>query len=191
MLRCAIERCKKKYGSGAIFDRRQTEPIFNFSLRGKHCFPYLQDHGLLADDLRCVELPFFDFVRQLDSTQCYFRIPEYLEPKHRITPLLHLPVILLNHVIQVLAGPDERLNGQDAFGLQFGNGLMRRPTAIECDLLRDLMIADRFLEEAYGGRFISILTQQEIDCLTLLVDRAVEIAPLTLHFDIGFIDSPG
>ena len=24
-----------------IFDRRQTEPIFNFSLRGKHGFPYL------------------------------------------------------------------------------------------------------------------------------------------------------
>jgi hypothetical protein len=28
-----------------IFESRQTEPIFNFSLRGKHCFPYLQDHG--------------------------------------------------------------------------------------------------------------------------------------------------
>jgi hypothetical protein len=100
-------------------------------------------------------------------------------------------VILLNQVIQVLAGPDERSSGQDAFGLQFGDGLMRCPTSIECDLLRDLMIADRFLEEAYGGRFISIPTQQELDCLTLLVNRALEIAPLTLHFNIGFIDSPG
>jgi hypothetical protein len=41
------------------------------------------------------------------------------------------------------------------------------------------------------GRFIPILTQQEIDCLTLSIDRAVEIAPFTLHFDISFIDSPG
>jgi hypothetical protein len=24
-----------------IFESRQTEPIFDFSLRGKHCFPYL------------------------------------------------------------------------------------------------------------------------------------------------------
>ena len=32
---------------------------------------------------------------------------------------------------------------------------------IECDLLRGLMTADRFLEEAYGGRFIPIFTQQE------------------------------
>src|SRR5262245_66650199 len=100
-------------------------------------------------------------------------------------------MVLLNQVIQVLAGPDERLSGQDALGLQFGDGLMGRPTAIECDLLWDLMITDRLLEEAYSGRFISILSQQEIDSLTLFIDRAVEIAPLTLHFDIGFIDSPG
>ncbi len=62
---------------------------------------------------------------------------------------------------------------------------------MECDLLRGLIITDRFLEEAYGGRFIPILTQQEIDCLILFIDRAIEIAPLTLHFDIGFIDSSG
>jgi hypothetical protein len=49
-----------------IFEGRQTEPIFNFSLRGKHRFPYLQDHGPRAGDLRCVELSFFDFVCQLD-----------------------------------------------------------------------------------------------------------------------------
>ena len=100
-------------------------------------------------------------------------------------------MILLNHVIQVLVDPDERLSGQYAFGLQFGYGLMGRLTAVECDLLRDIMIADRFHEEAYGGRLISVLSQQEVYSLTFLIDRAVEIAPLTLHFDIGFIDSPG
>jgi hypothetical protein len=111
-----------------------------FSLRGKHCFPYLQDHGSWTDDLRCVELPFFDFVCQLDSAQCYFRIPECLNPQHRITSLL-------------------------------GDGLMRRPTAVDCDLLRGLIIIDRFLEGAYGGRLISILTQQEIDCPCLSTAR--------------------
>jgi hypothetical protein len=63
-------------------------------------------------------------------------------------------MILLNYVIQVLVGPNERLSGQDAFGLQFGDGLMRCPTAVERDLLRGLIITDRLLEEAYGGRFI-------------------------------------
>ena len=100
-------------------------------------------------------------------------------------------MILLDNVIQVLVGPDERLSGQYAFGFQFGDGLMGRLTAVECDLLRHLVITNRFPEEAYGGRFISILTQQEIDSIALLIDRAVEIAPLTIHFDIGFIDSPG
>ena len=99
-------------------------------------------------------------------------------------------MILFNHVIQVLVGPDERLSGQDAFGLQFGDGLMRRLTAVERDLLRDIMIADRLLEEVYGGRFIPILTEQEIYGLTLLIDRAIEIAPSALHFDLGFIASP-
>ncbi len=41
-----------------------------------------------------------------------------------------LAVILLNHVVQVLIGPDDRLSGQDAFGLQFGDGLMGRLTAV-------------------------------------------------------------
>ena len=100
-------------------------------------------------------------------------------------------MILLNHVIQVLVGADERLSGQYAFGLQFSDGLMGRLTAVERDLLRGLVITDRFLEEAYGGRLISVLSQQEVYSLTFLIDRAVEIAPLTLHFDIGFIDSPG
>jgi hypothetical protein len=68
----------------------------------------MQDHGSRAGDLRCVELSFFNFVRQLDPAQRYFRIPERLKPQHRITSLRRLPVILLNQVIQVLVGPDER-----------------------------------------------------------------------------------
>jgi len=34
-------------------------------------------------------------------------------------------------------------------------------------------------------------SEQEICGLTLLIERAVEMAPLALHFDIGLIDSPG
>jgi hypothetical protein len=51
-------------------------------------------------------------------------------------------VILLNQVIQILVGLDERMSGQDDFGLQFSNGLMGRPTAVECDLLRGLISRD-------------------------------------------------
>ena len=68
-------------------------------------------------------------------------------------------MILLNHVIQVLVGADERLSGQYAFGLQFSDGLMGSLTAVERDLLRGLVITDRFFEEAYSGRFIPVFTQ--------------------------------
>jgi hypothetical protein len=120
----------------AQFSKEGRLSLFQLLLTRQALLPIPAGSWLLDRRLRCVELPFFDFVCQLDSAQCHFRIPKYLEPQHRVTPLLHLPVILLNHVIQVLAGPDERLSGQDAFGLQFGDGLMRRPTAVECDLLR-------------------------------------------------------
>jgi hypothetical protein len=112
-----------------FFGKRQTEPIFNFSLCDKRCFPYMEDHGPWAGDLRCIELSFYDFVRQLDFAQRYLRIPERLNPQHRITSLRRLPVILLNQVIQVLVGPDERLSGQGALSFQFGDGLMGRPAA--------------------------------------------------------------
>ncbi len=39
-------------GSGAIFREKADWAYFNFSLRGKHCFPYLQDHGPWTGDLR-------------------------------------------------------------------------------------------------------------------------------------------
>jgi len=87
-------------------------------------------------------------------------------------------MILLNQVIQVLVGPDERLSGQSSFGFQFGNSAVRGFITVECDLLRRLMITDRFPEEANGSRFIAMLTQQEIDCPAPLIDRTVEIAPL-------------
>jgi hypothetical protein len=85
-------------------------------------------------------------------------------------------VILLKQVIQVFIDLDESLSKRYAFRLQLGDGLMGRLTAVERDLLRDIVIADCFLKEAYGGRFIPILTQQEIVCLALLVDRAVSNA---------------
>src|SRR5262245_45523540 len=64
----------------------------------------------------------------------WFSFPLYMLPE-KDADVLHLSVILLNQVVQVLVGPDEGLSGQYAFGLQFGDGLMRRPTAVERDLL--------------------------------------------------------
>src|SRR5215475_1491984 len=54
----------------------------------------------------------------------------------------------INQVVQVLIGPDERLSGQDALGLQFGDGLMGRLTKTAFEerghLTRELDHADDY-----------------------------------------------
>jgi hypothetical protein len=141
--RCAASRCfplanlcQCLFLVLAQFSKEGRLSLFQLLLTRQALLPIHVESWPPGGRLRYVELPFFDFVCQLNSAQRYLRIPGCLKPQHRITSLLHLPAILFNYVIQVLVGPDERLGGQDAFGLQFGDGLMRRPTAVECDLLR-------------------------------------------------------
>jgi hypothetical protein len=80
--------------------------------------------------IRCIELPLFNFVCQLNSAQRYLRIPKCLKPQHRITSLLHLPVTLFNYVIQVLVDTDERLSGQDALDPSQNGGMYDRDAAL-------------------------------------------------------------
>jgi len=49
---------------------------------------------------------FLDFLRQLNAADGNGRRLESLEPEHRPDPLLDPAVVLLNQVIQILAGPD-------------------------------------------------------------------------------------
>jgi len=46
-------------------------------------------------------------------------------------------------------------------------------------------------EEAFGGPRVSFCAQHEVNRLTSGIDRAVEVAPLTFDFDVGFIGSVG
>ena len=55
-------------------------------------------------ELACLELPFLDLLRQLDSADRDHRIFESFEPEHRADPVFHAPMILFDQVIQVLAG---------------------------------------------------------------------------------------
>jgi hypothetical protein len=142
-----------------LFERRQTEPILTSpyaASAASHICRIMATGPVISDVSNCPLLILFANSIPINVTSA---TTERLEPQHRITSLRRLPMILLNHVIQVLVGPDERLSGQYAFGLQFGDGLMRRLTAVECDLLRDLMTADRFFEEAHGGRNYRVCTR--------------------------------
>ncbi len=46
------------------------------------------------------------------------------------------------------------------------------------------------LQNAYGGLSIACGREEQVDSLSLLIDRSVIVCPLAVHFDIGFIHSP-
>jgi hypothetical protein len=92
---------------------------------------------------------------------------------------------MLNHVIQVL-GPaypalkhwakvSRRSRGEE---WRLSQKKKCPDISIECDILRDLMTADRFLEEAYGDRLIPILTQQEF---AILYEDRLPLEALSHH----------
>ena len=50
---------------------------------------------------------------------------------------------------------------------------------------------ERPSEERLGRGDVPLGAQQEIDDLSLFVDRTIEIGPATFDFDVSFVDAPG
>ena len=124
-----------------FFDRRQTKPLSTS--------PYAVSTGFMpagslspwAGDLRCVELSFFDFVRQLDSAQCYFRIPDALRSSDNISaPTSGDPVQSYYSSTCWSGRAFERARRPRP---SIRRRRVRRPTAVD-DLLRGLVITNRF-----------------------------------------------
>ena len=69
---------------------------------------------------------------------------------------------------------------------------MRSLVAIKRDRAwRPPLVLERPPEKRLGGRDIPLGAEQEIDSLSLLVDRAIEVSPVALDLHVGFIDPPG
>jgi hypothetical protein len=72
----------------------------------------------------------------------------------------------------------------------------RRPMgcliAIKRDGARQPALAlERPLEKRFGGRDIPLGAEQEIDRLSLSVDRTIEVSPAALDLHVGLVDAPG
>src|SRR5208282_5003753 len=69
---------------------------------------------------------------------------------------------------------------------------MRSLVAIKRDRAwRPPLVLERSPEKRLGGRDIPLGAEQEIDSLSLLVDRAIEVSPAAFDLHVGFIDPPG
>ena len=74
----------------------------------------------------------------------------------------------------------------------FSRRPMRSLVAIKRDRARrPPLVLERSPEKRLGGRDIPLGAEQEIDSLSLLVDRAIEVSPAALDLHVGFIDPPG
>ena len=75
---------------------------------------------------------------------------------------------------------------------EFTRRSMRSLIAVERDGTRQPTLAlERPTEKRFGSRDIPLGAEQEIDSLSLLVDRAIEVSPVAFDLHVGFIDPPG
>ena len=61
---------------------------------------------------------------QLDAADRHCRVIEPFESKHRSGPLFDAPMVLLDHIVEVLARPHSDPSRQPAFRLQLSHGTM-------------------------------------------------------------------
>src|SRR5215831_10436987 len=61
-------------------------------------------------------------------------------------------------------------------------------TAVDGDRLGETVTADGFFQKPQCGLGIPVLRQEKVNGLALLIDRAIEIAPLALHLNVGLVD---
>ena len=131
-------------------------------------------------------------VRQLDTGDGDGRVLEGLEPRHRCAAPLDRPMVLLNNVIQVLAG--SHLDVALARML-FAQEPQRAPTGHVAIMRHFARYArgrrfERLAKEGFRGGNFTVATQQKVDCLAMLVHGPIQIMPLRFDRDVSLIDPP-
>src|SRR5262245_64103591 len=69
------------------------------------------------------------------------------------------------------------------------DGRFIRRTAVDGDLLRYAVAADRFGQEAFRGLLVALLREQKVNRLAMLIHGAIEIAPLAFDPDVRLVQA--
>jgi hypothetical protein len=129
---------------------------------------------LLGGDLTATtvfHLPLRNHVHDLDTTQQNAGTTKGLEPEHRKRTALDSPMVLLDDVVQILVLAD--LDRRVALRVERLERCQIRTAFIDCDRPGLAVLIDRLLEVALGCSLVTVSTQQEIDRLAGLVNRAI------------------
>src|SRR5262245_32154112 len=132
------------------------------------------------------QLFLLDHMHELDPNEGSLGCLERFEPQHEPCHPFYCSVILFHHIIQILhlADGDSRAV---LLVIAFDGGFIG-VTAVNRDRLGEPVAADRLLQKPERGRCVPVLGEQKVNGLAVFIHRAVEIAPLALHLDVGLVD---
>ena len=125
------------------------------------------------------ELVFPDSVSQFDAGDGHGCCRDGLEAVHGQVSSLDGSVILLDDVVQVLAGSNHDVAPEERFTAQQPESPPARDVPIERDLARTvaLVCRDSLAEEGLDSGDSAVWAEQEVDGVTLLVDRPIQVEP--------------
>src|SRR5215469_15215646 len=137
-----------------------------------------------------LEWPLLDLLCQLDSGDRYHCIVESLESQHRPDSLLHSPMVLLHHMVQVLAGSNLDASRKFAVVLHLPHRTMRGRIGVQRDLRGHASVLHRAAQKRFGGVHVSVPTEKEIHRLARFVDGAVQVHPFSADLYIALVHPP-
>jgi hypothetical protein len=106
---------------------------------------------------------------------------------HRIVPLFDAPMILLQPIIEVFTR-----SMLDVVPHCLANGTWIGRMTIRRHLIRNRANhSNSLLEKSPGRLHIPFFAQQRIHQIAIMVNGSIQITPLPMHFEVGFIDIPG
>jgi hypothetical protein len=134
-----------------------------------------------------LELAFLDSPNELDPCNRGRRVCEQLRPKHRPSARLDASAALLHDIVEIPAGAHPGTAPSRMFAPKQPQGAVSRPVRIKCDDPRQPIIAKRLAKELLRGLDVAMLAQAKVDRPAVLVDCAIQVNPLLVDFDVGFI----
>ena len=106
---------------------------------------------------------------------------------HGIIPLFDATMVLLKPMIEIFTRSMLDITAHCfAYGSWIGSVTIRRYL-----IGYGANHSNCLLEKRLSCFHISLLTQQGINQIAIVVDRSIQIAPLPMNFDVGLINVPG